>query len=500
MRALPPSLRLLVASTCLVGLGAGTTAAAAGVGPLDLTALQSYAAAHGDTSAGASSPGVGSEERIAGATPRATCGKDDLPETGRQGRVPAVEYVNGRAAQGYTCNTTELAHVGTTGGYQVHRYTDRAGRECAFYDSTLLFPADVANAVEPGTYVLDMSDPQRPVRTAVLTTPAMLSPHESLRVHHGRGLLAAAMGSPVTHPGVVDLYDVSQDCRHPVLRSSAPLGVLGHESGFSPDGRTFWVSTTARPGITAIDVSNPTVPSIVWRSEQWTSHGMGLSDDGNRLYLADNGRKGLTILDVSQVQARAALPRVPEVSFLTWPEVTIPQNVIPVTIKGRKYVVEFDEFDEDVTSYRPDEEVGAGRIIDISDERAPKVVSNIRLEVHDKAARADSQQDDPQAQNGLQGYSAHYCSVPKQVDPGILGCSMILSGLRVFDISDPLQPREVAYFNKPLVESVNPRDFGAYAMSAPAFVPERGEIWYADGNTGFYNVQLSDKAWPKRLR
>ena len=44
--------------------------------------------------------------------------------------------------------------------------------------------------------------------------------------------------TPATAPGVVDVYDVSQDCRHPVLKSSTPLGVLGHESGFSPDGRT----------------------------------------------------------------------------------------------------------------------------------------------------------------------------------------------------------------------------------------------------------------------
>jgi hypothetical protein len=61
-------------------------------------------------------------------------------------------------------------------------------------------------------------------------------------------------------PGIVDVYDVSQDCRHPVLQSSSPLGILGHESGFSPDGRTLWISTTARAGVAAIDVSNPRLP------------------------------------------------------------------------------------------------------------------------------------------------------------------------------------------------------------------------------------------------
>ncbi len=174
---------------------------------------------------------------------------------------------------------------------------------------------------------------------------------------------------------------------------------------------------------------------------------------------------------------------------------SIPQNVIPVTIKGKKYAVEFDEFDSNPLSYDPKSTVGAGRIIDLSDERKPKVVSQLRLEVHDPKARTSDQQSDPQATNGLQGYAAHYCSVPRATDPGIVACSMILSGLRVFDIRDPLHPREVAYFNQPLVDSVNPRERGAYAMSAPAFVPERNEVWYTDGNTGFFNVKLNKRAW-----
>jgi hypothetical protein len=35
-------------------------------------------------------------------------------------------------------------------------------------------------------------------------------------------------------------------------------------------------------------------------------------------------------------------------------------------------------------------------------------------------------------------------------------------------------------------------------MSAPAFDPQRNEIWYTDGNSGFYNVRLTNGAWPKR--
>ena len=80
--------------------------------------------------------------------------------------------------------------------------------------------------------------------------------------------------------------------------------------------------------------------------------------------------------------------------------------------------------------------MGAGRIIDIADERNPRVVSNLRLEVH-QPENFPAQANDNGAQNPVQGYAGHYCNVPTRVDPEIVACSMILSGLRVFDIRDP---------------------------------------------------------------
>lgn len=488
-----PTLRLLTASACLASLAAGTLAANAGLTPVDLTAVSSYLATH---SVAATAPAA--DGSVAGATPRAKCGPGSLPETGRQGRVPTADYDSGRAEQGYTCNAEQVGHYGNAGGFQVHRYVDSSGRECAYYDSTLLFPVDkVATATEPGVFVLDMSDPANPARTAFLPTYASSTPHESLRLNDARGLLVAVGGSPVTQLGIVDVYDVSQDCRNPVLRSTSPLGFLGHESGMSPDGNTFWVAATSQPHVLALDISNPDLPTVLWQSSDYTSHGMNLSDDGTRLYLTDMQRDGITILDVSEIQTRTADPQVREISSLTWPEASIPQNSIPVTIKGKKYLVEVDEYSRNVTSYDPMSPVGAARIIDISDETQPKVVSNLRLEVHQPEARRDDQKDDPGAQYGVQGYAGHYCSVPQREEPGIVACSFILSGLRVFDIRNPLKPREIAYFNQPAPRGL-PLKEGAYAMSAPAFAPERNEIWYSDGNSGFHSVRLTNDAWPKQ--
>lgn len=155
-------------------------------------ATAALVACGGRSSDAPSAPGNG------GATPRAACGPGSRPETGMQGRVSAEDHASGRAAQGFTCNTelvgtyTVPNAVGMVGGFKVERYVDKAGRECAYYDTTPLFPANVADA-NAGIHVLDMSDPAHPRLSARLVTPAMLSPHESLVVSQQAGVLAAVM-------------------------------------------------------------------------------------------------------------------------------------------------------------------------------------------------------------------------------------------------------------------------------------------------------------------
>ncbi len=161
----------------------------------------------------------------------------------------------------------------------------------------------------------------------------MLSPHESLNLNQQRGLLAAVSGNPGTYPGYVSVYDLKADCRTPVMQSSGPLARLGHESGFSTDGRTFYATGTAYTSITAIDLTDPKAPHVVWQGKV-SSHGMSLSDDGNRAYLADATGRFLNILDTSEIQARKPDPQVREISRLTWERVSIPQNAIPFTENG----------------------------------------------------------------------------------------------------------------------------------------------------------------------
>ena len=415
------------------------------------------------------------------ATPGIACDKGSLPETGVQGDIPAADVASGRSRDGYTCNARFVSRTGPGGGFRVERYVDAAGHVCAYFDSGPLFPGTV-HADGSGVWVLDMQDPVHPKHVASLTSPAMLSPHESLRLNQARGLLVANLGNPAFNAGFVDVYSVKDDCRAPVLQSSTPLGILGHESAFAPDGLTYYVNSTTTM-MAAIDLADPKNPALLWTSMGWKPHGASISDDGNTMFMASYGTNGdpagLAILDVSQIQRRVPNPVVTEISHLTWPEVSLPQNATPFRSKGHTYVIETDEFGGGSGP------VGAARIINVDDLENPYVVSHIRLAVHN--------------QNNSDK-TAHYCTVPSRVDPHIIACGMLFSGLRVFDIRDVTEPREIAYANFTGVQNtaayaasggaVDQQSFGS-VYSAPAFDPENNDIWYSDGTRGFFVVHLS---------
>src|SRR4051794_27328206 len=141
------------------------------------------------------------------------CRPGDHPETGLQGRVPPADTATGRAAQGYNCNLEVVGHFTSGSGATLEAF-----RDCAYYGKG----SDVT-----GTQVLDVSDPAHPSDTGLLTTSAMLSPWESLRVNAKRKLLVADHNqlSPVDTGlnGYLDIYDVSGDCSRPRLLSSTDM-------------------------------------------------------------------------------------------------------------------------------------------------------------------------------------------------------------------------------------------------------------------------------------
>ena len=202
-------------------------------------------------------------------------------------------------------------------------------------------------------------------------------------------------------------------------------------------------STPPRPAtqtLVAVDISNLSAPVPLWIGP-YDSHGLSISDDGNRAYVAGVG-SGLIILDVSEIQARVPNPQVREVARLhlgldEHPAERDPGDHRRPPLRGRDRRVR---------------DPGRGRRrADHRHRRRDQPAGG--LEPAARGAPAGelrrSSAATPGAQLPLQGYAGHYCNVPKRVDPGIVACSMILSGLRVFDIRDPAAPARDRLLQRP---------------------------------------------------
>ncbi|GAD82649.1 hypothetical protein NCAST_12_00010, partial [Nocardia asteroides NBRC 15531] len=379
----------------------------------------------------ATTPAIGAPAR-----PPVQCLPGSLPETGLQGDVPAADRDSGRSRDGFRCNMRLLGSSAGRGGGITSVTFDHCAYIGTFFPGNLLGP-------DEGVRVLDVADPATPVHTTTLTEPAMLAgTWESLKVNAARKLLVGAGVPALTGAGLLSVYDIS-DCAHPRLLNpgpgtniALPVPITAHEGGFSPDGRTYWASGTAPGLLSAVDLTDPAQPRVIWQGLPGLSmHGFGFSPDGNRLYLADN-LGGLKILDVAAVQRRDPQPHVPELAAMTWTDGWATQHAVPVTYGGRPYVFAVDEAGS-----------GGVKLIDVVDERAPRIVDSIKL-----AINLPEHQDSMLASasgGSLFAYDAHYCAADRPVDPTALACSWTSSGIRVFDVRDPGDIHEIGYFNPP---------------------------------------------------
>ena len=485
-----------------------------------------------------------------GPVPRAECGPGSLPEDGLQGQVPLRDRRDGRSKLGYRCN---LERVGRYQGDGASWVSPSYGH-CAYIARRFLpGPTDLGPQTK-GVEVLDVSNPSHPRLSTTLNTPGMLGPWESLKIDPGRGLLAAVFVPvpPGAGGGFMDVYDIKTDCAHPrllgsisalallqnALRRGDLLGGLsgtlqavelfGHEANWSPDGRTYWSSATALGYLTAIDMTDPTHPRLVWAgSTGLINHGFGFSADGNQLYIAETGNfdravtagglgtssiepDGLKIFDISDIQARRRNPQIHALGHVYWTDGAIGQHTIPISYGGHPYVVFVDEAGQ-----------GAARIIDISDVHSPRIVSKLKLEI--QMPDAGNLRAADLKGEGFFGYEGHYCAVDRQTNPTALACGYFQSGVRVFDIRDPLAPREIAYYNPPAQTGNNARLTGSehaglsgtldisqgsslpsvhgpagltadWCSSPPRFVGKK--LWVTCQDNGFMVLNFSNHAYP----
>ena len=399
-----------------------------------------------------------------GPVPKAHCGPHDRTESGLQGSTTLAERFGGAAAQGFNCNLELVGQFQGEGtSWQMAWFGD-----CAYYDQ-----ANTRGQQHFGTVVLDVADPRHPRLSEYIDTPTMRDPWESLHVNQKRKLLAGGESENGTGIGQgFEVYDVS-DCRHPALLSSIQVpNSHGHAGNFSQDGLTYYQTNGFR-GVGAImpiiDTANPSGAKwlLNWQfNGDGRAHDTNTNEDGTREYSpqpgfltapvgsSSFGPEGLIILDVSDIKERLANPQIRIVSTLFWQDGGQAQQALPVHINGRHYLIFTQELGSagagpNARAFACAQNLppfGFTKIIDITDERHPREVAKLMLEVHDPKNCATTLQE---ALNPVFVYDSHYCNVDNPRDAKILACSYFEAGLRIFDIHDPFHPREIAYFKAP---------------------------------------------------
>jgi hypothetical protein len=496
-------------------------------------------------------PSIADQTLFFAPVPKAVCGPGDNPETALQGQVPAAMRAAG--FQGFSCNLQLIGQVkGEGANWQSAEWREGKGatkKVCAYHGTAAPDANPGLTRTNLGVRVIDITDPTNPTNTAYLTTTSMLDPWESLKINERRQLLGAVNGANGGGGPQIDIYDVSGDCRHPQLLASTSLSkpdgtpIIGHEGSWAPDGLTYYGADLryspagAVPGNTgqyyAVDTTDTTNPQFItsWQTgvPGANIHGLSVSTDGTRGYMVSLGfggnaaqlldptvaaTNGLLIFDLSDIQARKPNPQVKLISQLLWKDGAGAQHTIPVTIGKKPYIIFVDEAGSGgfgtATAYQSACDAGLppfnmARIIDISDETKPTVVSKLMLETHDPA---NCNAVLPDVAGLLTfTYGSHYCSVDNRDKATTLACGYFNSGIRVFDIRDPVRPREIAYYNPAGTTTPSPGSNhnrgGGWVAGGPDWCAaalhldaDQGTLWTTCQDNGLLSLKFTHNAWP----
>ena len=371
---------------------------------------------------------------------------------------------------------------------------------------------------EPGVRVIDVSDPTAPRLVRVLDT----SSRELLaaQIAGDRALLATRHRDTTAQPGqllgrdmLVDVWDI-RTCTDPQLLGTARLptqsdlfgdpptefGGPAHNLKFNPSATKLYGSLPLHE----IDLANLEDPST-WSVRNLhcsitdqhhlphktlpglcealggvdhpfgalsnmpaTDHEPTFSPDGSRLYIGAQlpglDSNAMWVLDMTG----------PDPVVLSVTQETPGHSIDFLTVDGREYLLHSNELGQ--TSCVPERirprYVGFGDrawLLDITDETAPVPTAEIIL--------ADSRfsrclQGDPL------GASTAYHDVDDPLDTHYAVIGFGTGGFRFFDLRDPENPVEVAYFNH-----------GATEHTKAYVIPDTGHIWASDAR-GFWVLEL----------
>jgi hypothetical protein len=122
-------------------------------------------------------------------------------------------------------------------------------------------------------------------------------------------------------------------------------------------------------------------------------------------------------------------------------------------------------------------------LTNIGDERDPKLVSQMGLAIN-------LPENCPTQLQHNETNSVHYHDVDDPDDTTFVMASMWNSGLRIFDVRDPVRPTEVGYFNPGDLDKDPATTNLDHAWAHVRYLPAKGQIWFTTASGGFWVLQL----------
>jgi hypothetical protein len=308
-----------------------------------------------------------------------------------------------------------------------------------------------------GWSVIEVTDPSAPHLVRTIDGP---NSTWTIQVQAADGLLVTALEKAVPGWGIEAdapfeegalFWDISTDPTAPALLGSWKTGATGTHRNFYAGGPYAFMAAT-RPGyvghgLAIVDISEPNSPKDVsfWAwPDQKDDQGRGVLQAylhgpayvrGDRAYLS-YGKVGLVILDVSEVTKPELVSVLNFGDLGNWlgchSAVPVPNHELLVVNSEA-----IEERDGDPLNY--------AFVVDIHDETAPRVISSLPMPAPEDGLPyrnyyAKGGRFGPHNQHQPQGNPAHLA-----LEDHIL-MTYFNAGLRLYDISDPLQPIEAGWF------------------------------------------------------
>nr|WP_210346118.1 hypothetical protein [Aestuariivirga sp. YIM B02566] len=283
--------------------------------------------------------------------------------------------------------------------------------------------------------------------------------------------------------GGLGIYDVSKPANPKQIGKWVTGGRGVHRYDF--DGRYAYISPTVEGYVGNIvmilDLIDPTKPVEVgrwWIPGQWQAGGEEYPwanwtqprchhplRMGDRLYVS-YWHHGLFILDIADLSKPVAIAHVN--TSPAFPHPTHTCLPMPTPLKGRNIMVVADE---DVAKLRPAAPAFTW-IYDITEETCPVPISTFQVPGLDK---------DGSPQPPMTG-----CHQPSERFKGtVIPFAWFAQGLRLVDIADPFQPKEVGHYMPDIPEGAD------MASSNDVTIDERGIIYLIDRIRGVDIIETS---------